>query len=278
MTERNHSMATILPFATGRAPAAEASGARPRAAPPEALRAAVRRLDRGAGTVPAGIVTLGDPALDGHLPDGGLARGALHEIVPAGEEAAGAALGFTLSLVARCLGSAAPAAPVLWVTPEPALYGPGLAAWGVDPERLILVMARRPRDRLWAIEEGLSVPGLAAVAGEVRTVGDTAGRRLQLAAQASGVPAFLLAGGPAGSGAVTATTRWRLAPVAPAAPDGPGELWRLGPPAWQADLERCRGGRPGTWRVEWDDETHRLHLAALPGDRPAAARDDRRAG
>lgn len=264
---------TILPFAPGSAPA------RRPAAPPESLREAVRRLERGAGAVPAGTVTLGDPALDGHLPDGGLARGALHEIAPAGEDAAGAALGFALALAARCL-AALPAAPIVWISPGPPLYGPGLAAWGVDPDRLILVTAPRPRDRLWAVEEGLSVPSLAAVIGEVDRVGDTAGRRLQLAAQASGVPGFLLAGGPAGSGpagsgAVTATTRWRLAPAAP----GPsGVAWRLGPPAWQVALERCRGGRPGAWRVEWDDETHRLHLAAAPGDRPAAPRDACRAG
>ena len=50
-----------------------------------------------------------------------------------------------------------------------------------------------PRDaRLWALEEALRSPGLTAVLAEVDRLTLTQSRRLQLAAEAKGVTAFLL--------------------------------------------------------------------------------------
>ena len=40
-------------------------------------------------------------ALDSHLPEGGLARGALHEIVPETEGASAAAFGFIVAILGR---------------------------------------------------------------------------------------------------------------------------------------------------------------------------------
>ena len=54
-------------------------------------------------------------------------------------------------------------------------YGPGLARFGIDAERLLVVTVRRPAELLWVMEEG--VRGGGAVADL------TASRRLQLAAE-----------------------------------------------------------------------------------------------
>src|SRR5215469_14130796 len=81
---------------------------------------------------------------------------------------------------------------VLWCLSRPDLYGPGLAAHGLDPARLVLVRAPRDAEILWAMEEGLRSTGLAAVVGEVGTLAAVASRRLQLAAERSGITAFLL--------------------------------------------------------------------------------------
>jgi len=78
------------------------------------------------------------------------------------------------------------AGPVLWCLKRPDLYGPGLIAHGLDPSRLVLVLAKRDDEILWAMEEGLRMPGLAAVVGEVGRLPMVAGRRLQLAAERSG--------------------------------------------------------------------------------------------
>ncbi len=290
-----------------------------------ALRARIRCLESGtarpgdaaagAGSLGTGSVgrtaeraslPLGAAALDAHLPGGGLPLGCLHEVEGARAEWDDAsATGFVLALLAR-LCAAAPASPeegavesgaVLWITPWRDLYAPGLAAFGLDPGRLILVHAGGETDVLWAMEEGLRCSRLIAVVGEVGTLERGAGRRLQLAARASGVTAFTLrrqryparrAEAPS-----AALTRWRIAPMSSApgssAPgsskDMVGRL--LGRPTWQAELLRCRGAAPGQWQVEWDDATGGFALAtpvrdglvvAEPASSTFAGTAERRAG
>ena len=114
---------------------------------------------------------------------------------------------------------------VLWCLPRPDLYGPGLAILGLDPARLVLVRAWRDAEILWAIEEGLRATGVAAVVGEVGAFPAVASRRLQLAAERSGVTAFVLRRWRDGARAArerdlpnASATRWRIA----AAAVGPG--------------------------------------------------------
>ena len=165
------------------------------------LRARLQALERGGGTRPP--FALGLPALDAAL-GGGLPLGCLHEV--GGAPGDGAALGFCAAL----LGRLAAAGPVLWCQPQLDLYAPGLAACGLNPARLVVVTAARPADRLWALEEGLRCRALAAVLGEIDGLDPTAARRLQLAAETSGVTGFVLhpEGGPPAQS--VAATRWRV--------------------------------------------------------------------
>jgi len=79
-----------------------ASAARNRAAVMAELRRLVPRLgqdprqDRRQDPLPFGLETI-----DSHLPDGGLAGGALHEVVPATEGAVACAFGFIAAILAR---------------------------------------------------------------------------------------------------------------------------------------------------------------------------------
>jgi protein ImuA len=174
---------------------------------------------------------------------------------------------------------------VLWCLPRPDLYGPGLAARGLDPGRILLVRTTRDAEILWAMEEGLRTPGIAAVVGEVGSFPAVASRRLQLAAERSGITAFLLRrwrdGGQAARERTqpnAATTRWRISalPSRPAR-DEP----RVGRPRWRVELLRCRGGEPACWEMEVPDATDPISLAAALADRPAevlAAKEFRRTG
>jgi len=246
----------------------------------EALRSRIQALEggwQGAGRRQdrPSAAALGLPALDRVLPWGGLPTGSLHEIA-GGASADGAAAGFAAYLLAR-LALAEGGRPILWCAAGDGLYGPGLAAYGLDTRRLILVRGRRPADLLWAIEEGLRAGVLAAVLGELEEVALTATRRLQLAAEAGRTTALLLRpldNKPAPSAAVTA---WRIA-SAPSAPASWGN--GLGRERWRLELMRCRGGLPRQWLVEWNDETNRLAVAAELRDRPvdAATRLRRLAG
>lgn len=232
-----------------------------------ALRARVRAIERGAA-IPGRVFRLGLEAVDGALPGGGLARGAVHEIGGVGEvDAMGAATGFCAALLRRL--TAGTAGPVLWCVARDDLYAPGLVGFGLDPDRLIVVRARRRQDRLWAMEEGLGCPALAAVVGEVAAPDLVESRRLQLAAERTGVTGFLLPGHAAAAPdrggrrrTSAAATRWRLSAV----PGATSEAEGVGAPRWQVALLRCRGGVPRSWNLEWDHATGGFRLAAAPGD------------
>jgi len=203
----------------------------------------------------------GLPALDSCLPDGGLACGALHEIVPA-PHATSAALGFIAALLAQ-LESRSPGGKFFFVLPafgfrdHGRLYGHGLRALGLEPERLILVETAHRKDTLWAIEEALRSGAPTAVAGIIDQLDLKLSQRLHLAAVDCGLPLFLLR--PAHNlESSAAATRWRVG-TAEAARDRFGLVIR---PRWHLNLERCRNGRPGEWSVEYDHVAHRFSLAA----------------
>jgi protein ImuA len=270
------------------------------------LRERIRRIERPTATI-HGVLPFGIDAIDRVLPGGGLARGALHEILGTGgdEEDGALAAAFTAGILGRLgphpnppplAGEGRGGGMVLWCLPRPDLYGPGLAAHGLDPARIVLVRVPRDAEILWAMEEGLRAPGIAAVVGEVGTLAAVASRRLQLAAERSGITAFLLRrwrdGGQATRERVlpnAAVTRWRIAavpsspPPIPSPASGGGLGWGrgVGRPRWRVELLRCRGGEPASWEVEKADATGHVSLAAALADRPVApvpAEKFRRAG
>ncbi|MBT4018203.1 MAG: hypothetical protein HOE62_09655 [Alphaproteobacteria bacterium] len=216
----------------------------------------VGKLGGAVSTTPLALT----PDLDAILPDGGLARGALHEVVgPPGAQ--GAAAGFAAALMGLAAKdiSDSGGGVVLWCRrhydgqENGELYGPGLAAFGLGPERLLEVRAGRDHDILWALEEGLQSTALCAVLGEVSDLSFTASRRLQLAAEARGVPALVLRHNSQSHAVSAAQTRWK---VTPATNVTAGYDMR-----WKLNLLRCRGATADSqledWQVEWRDG--RLH-------------------
>jgi len=208
------------------------------------LRARLAGRAQGAGA-PTGVLPLGVAGIDAALPGGGLPLAQVHGL-------AGDSLGFVLALLRRLTG------PVLWCAASPELYGPGLARFGLDPRRLLLVRPRSRAETLWAMEEGLRATGLAAAVAETpANVDARAQRRLQLAAERGRVTGFLLSPAHAGNAGFLAT-HWcvKAANATNAAP------------RWHLELTRCRGGRAGSWLVEWTHETGDLSLASPACDRP----------
>jgi protein ImuA len=245
---------------------------RNRAAVAQELRRLLPKIEgfRATKSFPFGL-----SAIDRYLPQGGLACGALHEIVP-GAGATPAAFGFVVALLARLCapspcGEGLGAGKVFLVVPAYGLrdygrpHGHGLRALGLDPRRLIVIETAHRRDTLWAMEEALRSRAPAAVAGVIDKLDLKTSQRLQLAATDSGLPLFLLR--PAATlESSAAATRWRIG-TAPAARDRFGLIERS---RWQLRLERCRNGRAGEWTVEYDHVAHRFSLAAALAD-PAYA-------
>jgi protein ImuA len=198
----------------------------------------------------------------------------LHEIVDgsgagANRPAGGAATGFSALLCARIHQIHGRA--IVWVARRETLYGPALAGFGVPAKALILVRASTTPDILWAMEEALREAAVGAVLGEIDDVDLTASRRLQLAAEAGGAAGLLLrsmvATATASKGRQSPTasvTRWRVTTAASA----PARTTSaVGFSRWHVALERCRGGRPYDWLLEFCDATRCLTLAAPLSDR-----------
>jgi len=240
---------------------------RNRAAVAEELRRLLPKMEgfRTARSIPFGLA-----AIDRCLPQGGLACGALHEIVPEAG-ATPAAFGFLVALLAR-LSRSLTRLPLILVLPAYGLrdygrpHGHGLNALGLPPHRLILVETAHRKDTLWAMEEALHSRAPAAVAGIIDQLDLKTSQRLHLAATDCGLPLLLLR--PAETlESSAAATRWRVG-AAPAARDRFGLITRA---RWRLSLERCRNGRTGEWMVEYDHVAHRFSLAAALAD-PAVPR------
>lgn len=242
-----------------------------RAAGVNFLRAEIARIEAQSAAQSAQPRAPARISLDPLL-KGGLARGALYEIVAASPADLPAAAGFALALASRFAHTFAPGrkAPILWIGEDfsslenGGLYGPGLALHGLDPEALVCVQAANAKDALWGLEEALQCRAPAAVIGEIwslaKTYDLTASRRLVLAAQKGGTPCLFFAAGLTGaadkmsSGAQTrfeirAHPSSRLASAAERLP-------RPGPAAWSVRIAKARAS-PGIDRslfrpVLWD--------------------------
>jgi protein ImuA len=238
------------------------------------------------------LFSTGVEAFDHALPWGGLPRAGLHEIIAA--DSGVAAGGFCAALLGRLIEASrsemGEPGTALWCRRRHGLYGPGVALFGLDPDRLIIVHGRSDTDLFWAMEEALRSGALVGVLGEIRVVHPTALRRLQLAAESHGTMALLLrfqrTGERTRESSVPTMTRWRVGVTpggVPTATDAATPMLRDVRCRWQVELVRCKSGiagfgmaqqdagktdmgarRPARWPANWlveCDETGGLTVA-----------------
>jgi protein ImuA len=208
---------------------------------------------------------------------GGIAPGALHEVY-ARDWAAG---GFAACLAIRAAGPK----PLFWVRPDyealeyGALHAQGLAELGGRPENLFLVRTANAAEALAAASDILACAPVGALllemSGMPRALDLVASRKLNFAANLSGVTAILLREG-AQAMPSAAQARWQI----PAAPSSGDDDW--GQPSFHAELIRNRLGPTGHWTMTWSPEDgifrepahervapHPGRVAAALLDRPA---------
>jgi protein ImuA len=195
----------------------------------------------------------------------------LHEFCPAEAGAEMAALGFSLSLASGWVGGAG----VVWAgeegvfAEEGAPYPPGLAQFGLDPARLIVIRAAKRDEALWAAEQALTLPGavvICALAQSGKPLDLKATRRLLLFAERNQARCLLVR--PL-TDASAAWTRWRIA----AAPSV-GEEGELGQPAYALELVRSRFGAAGAkFIVDWNADARSFAERDVARDLSAASFD-----
>lgn len=248
-----------------------------------ALKDTLARMERGVAPSALPHFSLGLPAMDEAL-DGGLGQASLHEVFAAGPVHGPAATGFSLALASRAWLFRMGAGPIVWVRQrlldsEFGLpHGHGMATFGLDPARVLLVGVRDATDALKAAHDAVQCAAvgivLAEIWGEPKALDLTASRRLSMAAADSGVTILMtrIAADPQPS---AGASRWQVgsAPSIPLAADAPGA------PAFSVTLLRHRAGlAPRRWRVEWDHDQCRFRdgsplprrLDAVPSGRTVA--------
>ena len=225
----------------------------------QALRARIAAIEAH-GQAPRGVLPFGVAALDACLPEGGLARGALHEVAGGGQgtmDASCAAL-FTAGILARCPGQ------ILWCLTRADLFAPALAQAGLDPDRVIYAEAADEKTVMACFEEGLRHGGLGGVVAEVARLSMTASRRLQLAAERTGTIGIALRRWRRATEAVdfgqptAAVTRWRVSTL----PSAPLPVPGIGRARWLVELIRNRAGECADFMMEACDETGHLAIFA----------------
>ena len=147
---------------------------------------------------------------------------------------------------------------VLWVLPDHEPQRPMLAGlpYGLA-ERLMLITPKGEADLLWCVEEALrAAPVSLVIAEPQQTLSLTAGRRLQLAAEAGRTTGLMLIRDGQGSNATE--TRWRCQPASAAIVDSTLHHW---------SLNKNKSGTLGFWTVNWNGATAAVHLVPPAGER-----------
>ncbi len=203
----------------------------------------------------------------------------LVEIAPAAPGDEVAAVGFALAFARTW----AKHGLTVWAAPERLLAeigdpcAEGLAQFGVDLDRFLVVKTRTQIDALWAAEQGLTISGaivLCTIAPSSKPLDLIATRRLFLAAKKNNSRCALIRFDAARASA--AALRFEISPA-----PSQSTVYGLGAPAFDVRLARNRAGPAGAaWRLEWCAHEFDFKAIArpldggfssLPADRPAAA-------
>ena len=143
--------------------------------------------------------------------------------------------------------------PLVWILPSHAPEMPMLRGLprGVG-ERLHLLRPVGETDLLWCVEEALRADPVNLVIAEPSSpLPLTAGRRLQLAAEAGRTTGLMLIRQDAGSNATE--TRWNCEPLASPAADSTLHRWAL---------IKNKRGTFNNWTVNWDGTSATFHMVS----------------
>lgn len=159
-----------------------------------------------------------------------------------------------------------PGTAVVVIDPRGEFYPPAAAGRLVPLERVLVLRPQRSADVLWALEQALRCPGVAATFCPIDRAGDKTFRRLQLAAEAGGGLGLLLRPARAAGDCCWADVRLLVQPL----PGGHSTR------KVRLEILHVRAGKSGgTVELEIDDETNHVSVApalAAPAAVPRAAR------
>ncbi len=222
------------------------------------LRAQLARWETRRPARDESPISTGCRALDRLLPGGGLPRGVLIECLEeagpgVGVGAGGAGLwALTLARQAALSGGA-----LAVLDPGQSFYPPAAVVLGIELEEVLVIRAPEGPDQLWALDQCLRCPGVAAVWSPLERLDPRQFRRLQLAAECGGGVGLLVRSSTARKQPSWAALQFWVHPHASAAGDSQtGRRLRV-------ELTRCRQARSGgSVELEIDVVTGQVQAAS----------------
>lgn len=200
---------------------------------------ALQGLGRPSGNAATAAFSPFAAAFPGHT----FPTGTIHEFVSYEPADAASSSGFITALTGKFMKDGG---LCLWVSNGSKVFPAALKHFGLQPDRIVFINAPKLKDALWIIEEALKCEALTAVIAEIRELGFTESRRLQLAAEQSGVTGFIHRICPYAENATACTARWKITSLPATTHDGlPG----VGHCSWEVQLLKVRNGRPASWKV-----------------------------
>ena len=194
--------------------------------------------------------------IDSSFPNDVFPLASIHEFLTRSVEDIAATSGFISCLLSSLMNKGGVSA---WIGSSQAIFPVALKFFNVEPDKIIFINTKKPKELLWLVEEALKCEGLAAVVGEVAEVTFTESRRLQLAVEQSRVTGFLIRNNSRNINTNACTARWKISPGSSIITDGiPG----IGFPAWNIELLKIRNGKPGRWQMKW--ACNKLHSIPDP--------------
>jgi protein ImuA len=233
-------------------------------APEQVILALQEQITRLEGArMPGGeaLISSGCEALDRRLPHRGFRRGTLVEWLGVEPGSGTETLAFYAAREACRAGGT-----LVVLDRRREFYPPAAVRLGIEPQAMIVVHALSETDHLWALDQSLRCPSVAAVVAWPERLDGRSFRRLQLAIEQGGGLGLLVRSARARHEPSWADVRLLVEPAPAASPEG----WRR----LRVEVLRSRGGMSGE-RVELEvnDETRTVHLAS----RLAHPADHRRA-
>lgn len=217
----------------------------------DVLRRAIARLQNGRRQGQSECLSSGCEGLDGLLPDRGFRYGTLVEWLISGDGSGGETLALIAARHACRQGGS-----LVVLDESREFYPPAAVSLGIALDKLIVVQAANAADNLWALDQILRCPGVAAALAWPKKLDGRTFRRLQLAAEQGGGLGLLIRPENVRHEPSWADVRLLVEPLPMATAALCGER-RL-----RIELLHGRGGASGrSVEVRIDNETHLMHLA-----------------
>lgn len=207
----------------------------------QSLMADLRNRAAAISTSPAmdtaHVFSTGSKTLDTWFPSGGLKRGQICEWVATGD-AGGAG---TLSMITAAAAIADQSGPVIVVDPCETFHAAAAIACGIAPDRIVWCRSNNRRDSVWALDQALRCPAVAAVWATLPwRLNDRDARRLQLAAEIGRTPGLFVLSASEASRPSFAPVRFHVDPIIASQSNSSGSMAAFSRPPVDVRTVRVR--------------------------------------